>query len=741
MNQVATAIRNTDNLELAITFDVRSRPALLPELFNSTFSFPSDINNIVTKLLVNDDDDTVFHMHDEVPATNETTAIPATPIYFLRDDILNKVKNTINDAFIETAFRTFENEDDDDERERLFETHFTQLWRGMTVSFQLGQRIIHVRNTTDHRRSLARALDNLWTTSEQLDVFAPPPALQLTIHLNSVYLTVNKNQLDPYNLEYITTDPNLQYVEPAPVPPTPPTPQSSSPNAAASATAQAAASATAQAAASAAAQAQADALSRLSIAIQDSNDLNRERDRARILGDAVHDTGYVSSNIPTLVRQRMNIHNDDTVILTDAAIKPFHYIRALPSKTSNGKAIMKKKLGFWKCWEEGLYHLVSLDGRLWHLLSKASDRAYEPFVNDFPKLQDPSDGSVVRRWYEDVTVHCQGFNIYIQPYALLDPTINDDKGFTCGNGPTDDIPGRFDTRIPFWSGTIARGLIKANPKEFGSLIRKRNGYAAAVNMVKTYHHKFVDSPILLVKDYPVQTPTMSTQKYFDKWMDHNTIDGLISNHTASLADKDQQDLFVSNHQHSDYLRPLIAVDRRDPSKADDFLLSNFPNTIERYLQNLPEHKKRATRGRFLKNPYATVNQVNAADVDNDDDSNNDDDSISLLETPSDSIITEEFLNLVLNAIVKDSTNATKRPCIACKVTNPEDTDHPFIRCKYLNNLRHCRGVYIEIMKAINAILKQQAKFNEDEQKAAVNALKAHLAERAKQDFQEGNNDD
>ena len=118
-----------------------------------------------------------------------------------------------------------------------------------------------------------------------------------------------------------------------------------------------------------------------------------------------------------------------------------------------------------------------------------------------------------------------------------------------------------------------------------------------------------------------------------------------------------------------------------------------------------------------------------------------DDSVSLLETPSNSIINEDFLNLILNAIVTDSTNATKSPCIACKVTNPEDADHPFARCKYLNNLCHCRSVYIEIMKAVNAILKQQAKFNEVEQKAAVNALKAHLAERAEQDFQEGNNDD
>jgi len=248
---------------------------LIPELFNNTFSFPSDITTIVTTVPVNDGDDpnnpdTVLHILAEVPATDETTAIPATPIYFLRDDILNKVKNTINDAFIKTAFRTFENADDNDELDRLFENHLTQLWRTMTVSFQLGSRTIHVCNTTDHRQSLARALDHLWDTSEQLGVFAPPPALRLTIHLNSVYLTVDKDQLDPYNLEHITADPNLQYValapSTAPAPPSTPTPPSSSPNAAASATA--------QAAASAAAQAQADALSKLSIAIQDSNDLN-----------------------------------------------------------------------------------------------------------------------------------------------------------------------------------------------------------------------------------------------------------------------------------------------------------------------------------------------------------------------------------------------------------------------------------------------------------------------------------
>jgi len=101
------------------------------------------------------------------------------------------------------------------------------------------------------------------------------------------------------------------------------------------------------------------------------------------------------------------------------------------------------------------------------------------------------------------------------------------------------------------------------------------------------------------------------------------LNGLISNHSASLADKDQQDLFVSNHQHAEYLRPLIAIDCRDPSKADDFLLSNFLNTIERYLQNLPDSKKRAACGRFTKNPYA-VNQVNTANV------ADDDDSISLL---------------------------------------------------------------------------------------------------------------
>jgi len=45
------------------------------------------------------------------------------------------------------------------------------------------------------------------------------------------------------------------------------------------------------------------------------------------------------------------------------------------------------------------------------------------------------------------------------------------------------------------------------------------------------------------------------------------------------------------------------------------------------------------------------------------------------------------------------------------------------------------------MKALNSILKQQAKFNEVEQKAAVNTLKTHLTERAEQDFQEGNNDE
>ena len=238
------------------------------------------------------------------------------------------------------------------------------------------------------------------------------------------------------------------------------------------------------------------------------------------------------------------------------------------------------------------------------------------------------------------------------------------------------------------------------------------------------------------------------QSFFDSWQDYNNLSGLIRNSDDSLDDEDEQDLFIANSLHPDFLKRHVTIDCKDPTKDDDFTMTNLVSTLENYLLQLPTTQRR------LPNPYrrhrlpttsSSINQVSLTDTydipstdleDAFDDDTSDDDFPAI-----DTYILQATVNNIKSR--PDVEHIINRsPCIICQHVAPENADHPFSDCPMLKSHPHCRRVYITCMNTLNRIIKEQRRHLSDATRTAtINQIIASIETAAKQDFQEGNTDE
>jgi len=214
--------------------------------------------------------------------------------------------------------------------------------------------------------------------------------------------------------------------------------------------------------------------------------------------------------------------------------------------------------------------------------------------------------------------------------------------------------------------------------------------------------------------------------------------GFIEGHDHSLTNDTEMNSFISQCNHGTHIHSTIYFDRANPDNAHKYTVSQIANTITQVLIDHPPPKSnRPFSNRSTTNPY-NKQQRSISQLGSNEEIAIDINNLSL--SPSAVDVYVHALDAAVNAIQKDPSLVTDRPCIICRFTNPDDTNHTFKECKYLHNDPHCRSMYIKVMNLFNAILKEQARVSETEQKKTINSIQAFFNERAEQDFQDGNND-
>ena len=293
------------------------------------------------------------------------------------------------------------------------------------------------------------------------------------------------------------------------------------------------------------------------------------------------------------------------------------------------------------------YNIVTIDGSLWNLTPSSK---LKEFQTNFPPITSIDDGQLFRKWHHELVAHCRSHNIFMLPFYLLRDSTTNVNGFTCGDSPDDDLPGLITpTVIAKWSRYVSIGLNNANSPLFSSFTNNLNGYQAIVTIAKRHHPSFLARPGLMVSTYPSQTHNQTLQEFFLRYHDFCRLRGYINNTTASLADRNEQDIFISNTIESKYLTQSVALERKCCS-SDDFSFVNLVNTLERLLADQPASQK-------MKRPYIPYKKpINSLD--------------------SDTIhVDRDILAVAMNAVISNPTIASLPTCIICKTVRPNNCTH------------------------------------------------------------------
>lgn len=376
--------------------------------------------------------------------------------------------------------------------------------------------------------------------------------------------------------------------------------------------------------------------------------------------------------------------------------------------------------------------VVTIDGTHFHLQYLPPDKLKD-FRNYFSKLTHPKDAYSRRLWYIQCVTHCRTYGIYLPPWVTVHKTVHK-RGFNFGDDEDFDLPDQLKAYCNRWTTQICDGILQKHPDV---QIPDRNGYNFMCNSVQRDHPIFLSFPENLTLVRPKQRPDETTINFLYRYQDFVNCCGLVEDIDRNLTKTTELNAFITRTLHGPHVHKHIAFDRQNPDNQHKYTVEQIANTIDQVLEEHPPKKY---------NPYAKKNRqtptsINGLSTRDDDDSINDqhdDDSISI--SPSTVPFDEEVLEVAINAIRQTPSLATNRPCIVCKIINPENCDHSFSECKFLKNHPHCRSMYIKAMSLVNSILKEQQKFLKEQQKftkedkdKTINALRSYIEERT-QDF-------
>jgi hypothetical protein len=160
---------------------------------------------------------------------------------------------------------------------------------------------------------------------------------------------------------------------------------------------------------------------------------------------------------------------------------------------------------------------------------------YKKFSCDAPCcLQDTV--SALRTWYRTFTNHALSCGYFIVPYELLRQGHNAHNGFDFDV----DIPKSKRTSYFDWQNDIGRILHKTGmfPRDSNlaqHVVSTDNGYTALLALLTGTHPAFVDQPITLAMNWPVQTGTETIFDFHSKFIDHIRLRAIFMGSADSMA--------------------------------------------------------------------------------------------------------------------------------------------------------------------------------------------------------------
>ena len=441
---------------------------------------------------------------------------------------------------------------------------------------------------------------------------------------------------------------------------------------------------------------------------------------------------YDLSTFPEDVKRRNKNANNPYYVYKDSELVPYKFNTEEARSAGFGR-LVDDETEIERRYFSKFRDIFTIDGSHFHLEYRGSDKMKQ-FNNNFPVLPKNPDPYQRRLWYIQIVVHCRTHGIYLPPWCTLRPGVHT-RGFECDDGENGDIPSMFDKYLHRWSTHIAEGIMYKNSD---IVILNKAGYNWIYNFVQRDHPKFMSKPQNLTLDRPKQRKDETVADFQFRYHDWCMVRGIVENHAPSLDSTVEMDSFISCCNHGTHIHSCIAIDRQNPENASKYTVEQIANTIDTVLREHPPSTKMiSSRTRFTGNPYrrTTVNQLEEKS-----DSESDPEDID--DSPSNRI-TPTILEAVLAEVKANPKSADNPTCIVCRIINPDDADHPFSRCKLLQNHEHCQDMYKEGMKFIRRSLNHQRrvlKLPEETETATINAMIANINENGTQDFQEGNDE-
>ncbi len=157
------------------------------------------------------------------------------------------------------------------------------------------------------------------------------------------------------------------------------------------------------------------------------------------------------------------------------------------------------------------------------------------------------------------------------PYELLSKDHGGSTGFAFGI----DLPQSKITDYSAWQSDIGRVLQRSSTFPSKSKTSQRaattsNGYEILLALVSDSHPGFVDQPILLAMNFPVQLPCQDIFEFYHVFLDVICLRAIFMGGTDDMKSAHMIDCFIQSCHQSKYLTQISRFDRKDPLKKHTF---------------------------------------------------------------------------------------------------------------------------------------------------------------------------
>jgi hypothetical protein len=300
------------------------------------------------------------------------------------------------------------------------------------------------------------------------------------------------------------------------------------------------------------------------------------------------------------------------------------------------------------------------------------------FHKTVPRCSDATFHGL-RVWYRLFSGHGNACGIYIVPYELLHKGHGGAQGFEFDV----DVPSMKSGYYFDWQNDILRALQHSSMFPEDSEPKKRvsgrtNGYYAIVAILTDSHPAFLEHPITLCKNWPVQKPDQTIFDFHSEFTEAIQLRAIFMQDTQDLNSPLMLSTFLHNCTHSKYFIQVSRLDRLDPTTADLFAPGTLAITLNNYLSShdsptqrpaaRPVQPPRGSPSPFLGRPFQR--RINA--LGEEDDPNYDAEFEAAMDT---------HMPAMIHQISREGGGPELRHCMFCGVGQT----HLFDKCPILND--------------------------------------------------------